>query len=142
MQLGGGFMGNRRYCHRGNQSSQWCTEGAVMKRTLFGHNSSTEEALLKQFRAAADRLYHNVTEEVPFQAEMGLSKPSCDSARAAPDTPIFVVNLDRSPHRPNLNRATGARSLFSLEPRVVGFWRPFRKDELHQTSIGPLPRVT
>ncbi|CAE7263899.1 Lrguk, partial [Symbiodinium necroappetens] len=54
--------------------------------------------LLKQFRAAAEQLYHKVTEELPFQEETGLSKAS-SLAKSGPDIPVFVVNLDRSPHR-------------------------------------------
>eukprot|EP00439_Symbiodinium_sp_Y106_P026100 s2399_g3.t1 len=56
------------------------------------------EGLLKQFRAAAEQLYHKVTDELPFQEETGLSKPS-SLVKSGRDIPVFVVNLDRSPHR-------------------------------------------
>ena len=55
--------------------------------------------LLRQFRTSAEQLYNKVTQELPFDPQLGLSTPSA-LAKSAPDIPVFVVNLDRSPHRP------------------------------------------
>ncbi|CAE7364424.1 Lrguk [Symbiodinium natans] len=64
----------------------------------LAHAQRPHELLLKKFRAAAERLYQRVTEELPLQEDIGLSKPSA-LATSVPDIPVFVVNLDRSPHR-------------------------------------------
>ena len=81
-----------RSCGNGQKFLRGCMLASRVLRVIKAH-------LLRQFRTSAEQLYNKVTQELPFDPQLGLSTPSA-LANSAPDIPVFVVNLDRSPHRP------------------------------------------